>query len=326
VIARAPGKVVLSGAYAVLEGAPALVAAVDRYVVADSDREPDRLTAEVATALTQLTQTSASRAPWFDASALRDTSHDRKLGLGSSAAILVASLAALAAQATDEQHQSPGSDDPSLADQVFAPALLAHRIAQRGGSGIDVAASTFGGVLCFQQAAREGELPSHEPVKLPSGLHVRVWSSLVSASTADMLTRVRTLRETRKAEYQRIMKQLGDASQRARGARDATAFVDACRQQLTGLTELGELSGAPIVTAEVLAFAQRVQARGDVVFPSGAGGGDVVLWVSDQPADAEVELVGRQSGLFPLALSLGARGVHADRTAKTATPRIETAS
>ena len=35
VIARAPGKVVLSGAYAVLEGAPALVAAVDRYVVAD---------------------------------------------------------------------------------------------------------------------------------------------------------------------------------------------------------------------------------------------------------------------------------------------------
>ena len=33
-IARAPGKLVLSGAYAVLEGAPALVCAVDRYVVA----------------------------------------------------------------------------------------------------------------------------------------------------------------------------------------------------------------------------------------------------------------------------------------------------
>ena len=192
VIARAPGKVVLSGAYAVLEGAPALVAAVDRYVVADSHREPDRLTAEVATALTQRTQqthqthqrTSASRAPWFDASALRDTSHDRKLGLGSSAAILVASLAALT---TEEPGQSPG-DDQDLAQRVFAPALSAHRIAQRGGSGIDVAASTFGGVLCFRQGAREGELPSHEQVKLPSGLHIRVWSSLVSASTADMLT------------------------------------------------------------------------------------------------------------------------------------------
>ena len=36
--ARAPGKLVLSGAYAVLEGAPALVAAVDRYALADSER------------------------------------------------------------------------------------------------------------------------------------------------------------------------------------------------------------------------------------------------------------------------------------------------
>src|SRR5690606_12116062 len=33
---KAPGKVVLSGAYAVLEGAPCIVTAVDRYVYADS--------------------------------------------------------------------------------------------------------------------------------------------------------------------------------------------------------------------------------------------------------------------------------------------------
>ena len=39
--ARAPGKLVLSGAYSVLEGAPALVAAVDRYALADDAREPE---------------------------------------------------------------------------------------------------------------------------------------------------------------------------------------------------------------------------------------------------------------------------------------------
>ncbi len=38
--ARAPGKVVLSGAYSVLRGAPAIVTAVDRYVEAD-DGEPE---------------------------------------------------------------------------------------------------------------------------------------------------------------------------------------------------------------------------------------------------------------------------------------------
>jgi len=43
-IARAPGKLVLSGAYAVLSGAPALVVAVDRYVVADSARPAAFLT------------------------------------------------------------------------------------------------------------------------------------------------------------------------------------------------------------------------------------------------------------------------------------------
>ena len=36
--ARAPGKIVLSGAYAVLAGAPAIVSAVSRYVTADSER------------------------------------------------------------------------------------------------------------------------------------------------------------------------------------------------------------------------------------------------------------------------------------------------
>ena len=90
--ARAPGKVVFSGAYAVLGGAPAIVLAVERDVVADTERPHEFLTDEVAAALEP-----NERAPWFDASALREDG--RKLGLGSSAAILVASLFALEAAA-----------------------------------------------------------------------------------------------------------------------------------------------------------------------------------------------------------------------------------
>ena len=59
--ARAPGKLVLSGAYAVLEGAPALVAAVDRYVVADTARAAELVTPEVRAAI------GDAAAPWFDA-------------------------------------------------------------------------------------------------------------------------------------------------------------------------------------------------------------------------------------------------------------------
>ena len=51
--ARAPGKLVMSGAYAVLEGAPALATAVDRYAVADTERAPDRYSREVLAVLSQ---------------------------------------------------------------------------------------------------------------------------------------------------------------------------------------------------------------------------------------------------------------------------------
>jgi len=84
----APGKLLLSGAYAVLEGAPALVMAVDRYVVADDARRGSP-SPEIAAAM------PADEAPHVDASALFNG--DKKLGLGSSAAGVVAALGVVAA-------------------------------------------------------------------------------------------------------------------------------------------------------------------------------------------------------------------------------------
>ena len=131
--AAAPGKLVVSGAYAVLEGAPAVVTAVDRYAVADSDRPATFITEEVKAA-------GLEPPPWFDATQLRDGDH--KLGLGSSAAIVVASLGT----AESELPETPSADDPIVA-RVFHRALRAHQQAQGGGSGIDVAAASFGGTL-----------------------------------------------------------------------------------------------------------------------------------------------------------------------------------
>ena len=295
--ARAPGKLVLSGAYAVLSGAPALVAAVDRYVLADSGRPASFLTPEVATALGE------RPAPWFDANDLRD--QGKKLGLGSSAAILVASLAALALDA------KPELSDAALCARVYERALVAHRQAQGGGSGVDVAACAHGGVLAARRTAAGLELV---PVHLPGGLHFEVWACSAAASTAEFLARIAefSARDPR-AHRSRIAAQ-AEAAEAALDAaqRDhATDFVAAIARQVSTLSALGESAGVGIVTVELSELAQLAVAHGAAFLPAGAGGGDVAYYVGLSRPPAEFGLRCRALGLSPVALGFGARGVHA---------------
>lgn len=291
--ARAPGKVVLSGAYSVLEGAPALVSAVDRYVLADSERAPERVTPEVAAAL------GAERAPHVDATALR--AHDRKLGLGSSAAILVASLAAC----SDEELTS-GS-----LRRLEQRAREAHQRAQGGGSGIDVAASVWGGTLLCQRAP-DGSL-TIEAVELPPGLVIEVWSSDTESSTPAMLASVRRLGSERPELHRALFDALGaGAKQALEAVRAASAddFIAALAAQGQAMRELGDAAGEPIVTPSLKQLLPSASAEGGALLPSGAGGGDISLWVARRPSsDAfrELALSLRQSSL---PLRLHARGVH----------------
>lgn len=290
--ARAPGKLVLSGAYAVLEGATALVAAVDRYVLADSARAPDLVTPEVRAAI------GDAPAPWFDAAALREGG--QKLGLGSSAAILVASLGALALE------KEPGLGASELAERVFARALAAHAEAQGGGSGIDVAASTYGGVLAARRTSGGLALRA---VTLPSELRVHVLSLGRAASTPELIGRVRALRERDPTLHTACLAAQAAASEAAVDAvdaGDAPAFVRALRAQTAALTRLGEAAGAPIVTSELRELEALAEQAGAALLPSGAGGGDVALWVSlaaDAPAPENLPV-------SPLKVGLGAPGLH----------------
>lgn len=295
-IARAPGKVVLSGAYAVLEGAPAIVTAVDRYAVADSDRSASFLTEEVRAALGE------NKAPWFDASALRSGEH--KLGLGSSAAILVASLGAVLAK------ERALSDEEELRKAVLAPALAAHRAAQGGGSGIDVAASVHGGTL---EAIRRGEELTLRSLTLPKALVIEVLFAGVPASTSALVSRVREHRDRSPKEHAALMGRLGAAAKhaiQAAEAGDASAFVQALRTQLETFRELGRRAGAPIVIPEVERLAALAERENATVLPAGAGGGDVAIYAGlAPPSDALLHAIGSE-GHSRLGLGLGARGLH----------------
>lgn len=292
--ACAPGKLVLSGAYSVLEGAPAIVSAVDRYVCCDSAHPAELVTAEVRAVL------SPEAAPSFDASALR--SGGRKLGLGSSAAILVASLAA-----SDGRYFE---GEAELRQAIWQTALAAHRQAQGGGSGIDVAASTWGGTLIARRTVDHGlEL---EVATLPSDLVVEAWASQVAASTPELLGAVARLRERAPEAHRSLLDRLRAAAERAASALRRAQTMDLIAElseQRAGFEALGQAAGVQIVTPEVARLAQSAPPEA-AVLPSGAGGGDIVLWCSQRPSPPAFRELAGDLGHQLLALQLHARGAY----------------
>ncbi len=294
--AAAPGKLVLSGAYSVLEGAPAIVTAVDRYVVADTRRPAAFITEEVRAA-------GLETPPWFDASRLRDGDH--KLGLGSSAAIVVASLGAL----EPELSANPMPTDP-VVERLFQRARHAHRVAQGGGSGIDVAAASFGGTLAARLVESELQI---QRLAWPPALHVQVWFAGSSVKTSEMLRLIRALPPQR---YDQLMAPLCEAaSSTLRGleAGDADRVLRGLAAQRDGFGDLGDAAGAPILTEAT----RRLQHRAGndfVIVPSGAGGGDVTLCVGYTPPSTQLEAFAIDLGHRCLHLELGAAGVHRRKT------------
>lgn len=290
--ALAPGKVVLSGAYAVLAGAPAIVSAVSRYVTADTARAPELVTSEVQAALS-----AGQTAPWFDASALREDG--RKLGLGSSAAILVASLYAL------ESAAEPSRSQADLRQRVFERALVAHRSAQAGGSGVDVASCTFGGTLCYRLGAGA---PLHEPLRVPRGLRVELWTCPEAASTRELLAAVAALAERAPEDHGRLLGAQSEAAEdavRAASADDAAAFVAALRAQQRALSALGRAAGVSIVTDDLGKLGPSAEAEQAVLLPAGAGGGDMAIFVGPERSSLALRaaLSGRAHRLLDAELS-----------------------
>jgi phosphomevalonate kinase len=319
--ARAPGKVVLSGAYAVLRGAPALVSAVTCYAEADTSRPPEFVTPEVDVALRELGTEAV--APWFDASALR--ARGAKLGLGSSAAILVASLGALLAESPNlggsgPDHDSPDHDSPDhdvdeWRRRVYERALRAHRLAQGGGSGIDVAAAALGGTLLARRVTPEQtgvtQALQLEPVTLPADLCVELWAMGHPASTAHFVRAVFDLEQTHPARFEALLEAQASGARRAAAAAqagDGAGLLDGLRVQRRALDALGRAANVPIVVDELRTLDDHVP--GDAaLLPAGAGGGDISIYAGPTASSAAFRRAAAGLGMWRLEADLGAPGL-----------------
>lgn len=295
--ARAPGKLVLSGAYVVLDGAPAVVAAVSLYAVADTERHPRRVSPEFRAAF------GARRPPLVDTASMRRGG--RKLGVGSSSAATVAAIAA------DRWSVLPDGDAGRAIPSIATAAYDAHRAAQGGGSGIDVIACSFGGIsICMRNA--DGGLPQHVPSALPEGLVMKAYACPDSASTSALVQRVRALRASDAARYDALTRGAVDGAARFRQALldgDAAGALEGARLQRDAMEALGDASGAPILPDYLRRAHVEAAARGAVFAQSGAGGGDVALWFGPEAPSISLERGFSSLGLAALTLTFGVPGV-----------------
>lgn len=297
--ASAPGKLVLAGDYAVLDGAPAVVLALARrahahllpglrrgieleapeigaHTLAGSWRDGQVQWQDVPEAargrlhlVTALLERQARHGLLPPALRIRlDTreffaADGGKLGLGSSAALTVALAAALA--------EAAGEAPPTLAELVDV-----HRDMQAGrGSGLDIAASLHGGVVLYQ--LRDG-CPEVRPLAWPDHLGLcAVWSGH-SASTAAALSRLAQWRSALGGVARQVMGGLRATALAVANAMEAgriADIIDGLGAYAERLVRLGEASGIDIVTAEHRRLASLAQRCGLVYKTCGAGGGDI---------------------------------------------------
>ena len=296
-VASAPGKIVLSGEYAVLSGAPAICMAIQRraiVTIADSPGAGGAITTPGyvgadAAAIVEAVSKQRRQARNFELDTRAFSEQGNKIGLGSSAALVVALVAALE-NSTD----------------VFPAALEAHRRFQGGaGSGVDVAAAVYGGLIEYEM--QSGNVQS---LAWPEGLAMRVLWTGVSASTSAKLDKLAATRE------QPSRAALGESAEhmaKAWRSGDAGAILDGYASYVNVLRQFSLDHDLGIFDAGHDELTDAANIHNLVYKPAGAGGGDIGVLFGKDPAALDA-FVGDHGHLIHdvVACELDPTGVRVD--------------
>lgn len=347
----------VAGEFAVLEkGYPLLVMAVDRYVYATiEDAEVYQFTSEnfnlynltwrfngkyvifdnysprlkfatnaLATVLTFLKEKGIPPTPFSLTvrSELDDEATGAKYGLGSSAAVVTAIITAVLEKFLRY---------PPAKSLIFKLAAIAHVRTQGSGSGADIAASTYGGVLYYKsfqanwllrQLRRQPRiLPVIQQkwrylhisqVAFPEDVTLCIGWTGKPASTKNLVSEIANLRKEQPAVYNRFLQESKQAVQtimRGMEEGDVPLFLRGIKQNRRSLRFLGERANVPIETEALARLSEIAEAYDGAGKLSGAGGGDCGIAFLYQETNTESLLTRwQEASIQPLDLSIDSSG------------------
>ena len=324
--ATAPGKAIIAGEYAVLDGAPAISMAIGRRAAVILDepgngdpvvrmpglREgewrfrvrrtaaamewldaPPRGGARLLEAAWQAIGGAAlsARSLIIDTSEFCDAKTGSKLGFGSSAAAMTALVYALC------EMPHAGKDAAMLAHD-------AHRKLQGGlGSGVDIATSCCGGLIAYRMKN------AAQPRRLswPHGLAYRfIWSG----RPADTVSRISKLaNESSKAPGRQSLARAAEQVVSAWDGAEPGAILGMLGRYTSALLQFSIDRDLGIFDAGHWGLADKARRDGLVYKPCGAGGGDIgIVMGNDEHAVRRFCRYAGEQGFWPLQDVLDNRG------------------
>lgn len=355
---RVPGKLLIAGEYAVLEPKQqAIVIAVNRYITVNIEPSEQNLVSLPQLGIDSVTWEMSDKGVQFNISnprlqfiqnaltvanqflqeksitlhpihltiksELNDPSTGRKYGLGSSAAVVVAVISAVLSMYCKTTQFT--------LEQIFKLSAIAHLKTQKNGSGVDIAASIFGGWLCYsafnqkwvlkelQQGARLSDLInkpwpnlSISSLKQPANLKLRVGWTNKAASTAAQINKVKQFRARNLKAYTRFLNESSSAVARLLKSfeyEDCLGAISSLTQNRNALKMLSEDAGIMIETPKLTDLCRVAEKYGSGK-SSGAGGGDCgIAFMIGEKQIEELHKAWQDVGITPLNLSVSQTGV-----------------
>ncbi len=301
-----PGKIVISGEYAVLDGAPAIVSTLKQKVnitIQKSDKNHNIYTTSVLEGVFPFTMDDDANVLWLeadpgvfglllqyafkilkpklkeklriavDSSEFFRTTNDGvaiKLGIGSSAAVSVGITQALS------QYQDIRSSPENLLTQANS---IHQGLQGIQGSGIDVTCcfADQGVIECTKDSVKNH---TWSILNWPNGLHLKALTTSQYGSTNRLVANYQRASNLYPKEFRSALDQFLDITQSLSNAwksEDVDLIIDLLRAYDVHIKKLDKIGGIGIYT-QVHADIQNIASTHNVFYkPSGAGGGDIGL-------------------------------------------------